>query len=130
MIKELILKNRSYRRFHQEVPISKALIWSWIELARFSASGMNMQPLKYIISNEPSRNQKVFETLSWAGYIKDWAHPEEGEHPSAYIIQLLDTAIAKQFFCDDGIAMQSILLGAVEDGYGGCIYRSIKKEML
>ena len=26
--------------------------------------------------------------------------------------------------------MQSILLGAVEDGYGGCIFRSIKKEML
>jgi nitroreductase len=32
--------------------------------------------------------------------------------------------------CDDGIATQSILLGAVEAGYGGCIIRAVNRKKL
>ena len=130
MIKELVLRNRTYRRFDESVQISVNQIKEWIELARLSASGRNAQPLKYIISASPERNSAVFSTLGWAAYLKDWDGPSEGERPSAYIIQLLDTTISTNFFCDDGIAMQSILLGAVEEGYGGCIFRTINKSKL
>jgi nitroreductase len=95
-----------------------------------SASGRNAQPIKYIISHDTEKNAKVFSTLAWAAFLTDWDGPVEGERPTAYIIQLLDTAIANQFFCDDGIAAQSLLLGAVSDGYGGCIFRSINKKRL
>jgi hypothetical protein len=43
---------------------------------------------------------------------------------------LLDKQITDNFYCDDGIAMQNILLGAVEKGLGGCIIRSINKPRL
>lgn len=39
MIRDLIMKNRSYRRFDSSVKIEEKQLRSWIELARFSASG-------------------------------------------------------------------------------------------
>ncbi len=102
-----------------------------IKLARLSASGANLQPLKYILSFSEEQNRLIFPTLSWAGYLKDWAGPEEGEKPSAYIILLGDTAIGNSFLqFDAGIACQSILLGAAERRLGGCIIVSIKREKL
>jgi len=130
MLKELVERNRSYRRFYQEETITFNQLRKWIDLARLSASGRNAQPIKYLLSYSPDKNEKVFSTLSWAGALSDWEGPVEGEKPSAYLIQLHDTTIANQFYCDDGIAAQSILLGAVEEGYGGCLFRSINKPRL
>lgn len=130
MIKDLILQNRSYRRFNQYSIITKQQLVNWVDLARLSASGRNAQPIKYVLSFTPDKNQQIFETLSWAAFLVNWDGPIEGERPSAYLIQLLDKQISNQFFCDDGIAAQSILLGAVEDGFGGCIFRSINKPKL
>ena len=126
----LITKNRSYRRYFQECTISQADLHLMIEAARLSASGRNWQPLKYILCNIPELNRRVFETLAWAGYLPDWDGPKEGERPSAYIIQLLDTQIASTAGWDSGISAQSILLQAVELGYGGCMISSFKPDAL
>jgi nitroreductase len=130
MIKDLILKNRSYRRFFQEEKISREQLLAWIDLARLSASGRNSQSLKYILSIDDAMNAQIFEHLSWAGYLSDWDGPEDGERPSAYIVMLHDKSIAQNYFCDDGIAMQSMLLGATEAGFGGCMLYSINRTKL
>lgn len=130
MIRDLIVKNRSYRRFIQSEKISLEQLTSWVELARFSASGRNAQPLKYVLTNDEETNGKIFECLAWAGYLTDWKGPVEGEQPTAYITMLHDKSIADKYFCDDGIAAQSILLGAVEAGFGGCIIASVNRKRL
>jgi len=130
MVKELILKNRSYRRFQQDHFISRETLCELVDMARNSASARNAQPLKYILSNDKEKNAAVFNNLAWAAYLKEWDGPAEGERPSAYIIMLCDTEITKNYFCDHGIAAQSILLGAVEQGLGGCIIANVKKEEL
>lgn len=130
MIYDIILRNRSYRRFYQDRIISLETLRDLIELARLSPSSANLQPLKYLLSNTPEKNSIIFSTLAWAGYFKDWPGPEEGERPSAYIVILGDTNITKDFSCNHGIAAQSILMGAVEKGYGGCIVASIQKQKL
>jgi nitroreductase len=130
MIYDLVRKNRSYRRFHQERHIPIDLLRDLIELARLSPSGANLQPLRYVLSVDPEWNQKIFNTLSWAGYLVDWTGPKEGERPSAYIVIFGDTSIKKNIDCDHGIAAQSILLGATEKALGGCIIGSIKKKEL
>jgi len=127
MIKDLVLKNRSYRRFYQDTPVSIDTLRELVDLARLSASASNKQPLKYILSCDPQRNALVFQYLAWAGYLKTWPGPEEGERPSAYIVILGDKTIAPSFGCDHGIAAQSILLGATEKGLGGCIIGSVRK---
>ena len=46
----------------------------------------------------------------------------------AYVTVLKDLSISENHYCDDGIAIQSIMLGAVEDGFGGCIIGSVNKS--
>ncbi len=127
MLKSLILKNRSYRRFFQDTPISRETLRELVDLARNSASASNRQPLKYYLSCEPEQNGIIFPHLGWAGYLPEWGGPKEGERPSAYIIILGDKEISQNFGCDHGIAAQSILLGAAEIGLGGCMIGSSRK---
>lgn len=129
-VKELIRKNRSYRRFYQDVQITLTELKELVDLARISSSGMNQQSLKYVLSNSQDRNEKIFEHLKWAGYIKDWGGPKEGERPSAYIIIVNDKGISKNFFWDHGIASTNILLGATDKGYGGCTITSLNRKAL
>ncbi|MBI5183636.1 MAG: nitroreductase family protein [Nitrospinae bacterium] len=130
MIAELIKKNRSYRRFYQDVYISMETLKKLVDLARLSASAANLQPLKYILSCTREKNTLIFPYLSWAGYLKGWDGPSEGERPSAYIIVLGDTEITTSFGCDPGIVSQSILLGAVEEGLGGCMIGTVRRDEL
>jgi len=130
MIKELILKNRSYRRFYEDYFIDTETLRSLIELARSSPSARNLQPLRYIISNNRELNEKIFQLLKWAGYLGEKGTPQVGERPSAYIIVLGDKSLTTNFYCDHGIATQSILLGAVELGLGGCIIASVDQNKL
>lgn len=123
-------KNRSYRRFYQNDVIPESALIKMIDAARLSPTGKNVQPLKYYISVDPITNSTIFSTLAWAGYLKDWSGPEEGERPSAYIVQLHDKSISDSYFCDHGIAAQSILLQAVDLGYGGCIIASVQRGKL
>lgn len=130
MIRDLILRNRSYRRFYQEVDIKLETLRELVDFARLSPSARNAQPLKYILSCEHQRNSLIFPHLAWAGYLTNWSGPCDEERPSAYIIILGDKEIGQSFGCDHGIAAQSIMLGATEKGLGGCIIASIEKEGL
>jgi nitroreductase len=130
MLKDLILKNRSYRRFYQNRSIDRQVLLDLVDLARHSASGANLQPLKFLLSHEPEKNSLIHDHLAWAAYLKDWPGPAEGERPSAYIVILGDTAITKSFGCDHGIAAQSMLLGAVERGLGGCMIGAVRRKAL
>ncbi len=130
MLGQLIKTNRSYRRFDESFKVDLAMLRSLVGLARMSASGANLQPLKYILSCEPEKNAVIFPTLAWAGYLRDWDGPCEGEKPSAYIVILGDREITRSFGCDHGIAAQSILLGAAEKGLGGCMIGSIDRKEL
>lgn len=130
MLKEMIAKNRSYRRFYEDECLTKETLLSLVDHARLSPSGANKQPLRYIISCAKQVNEKIYDTLGWAGYLSDWPGPEQGERPSGYIIILQDKDHKIVGGADHGIAAQSILLGAVEIGLGGCIIANIKREKL
>lgn len=130
MISELMLKNRSCRRFQQTELVSMETLKELVNLARLSPSAANLQPLKYILSNSPGLNNIIFSKLTWAGYLSDWPGPGDGERPPAYIIILGDNEISNNITCDQGIAAQSILLGAVEKGLAGCIIASVKRDEL
>lgn len=130
VIRDLIISNRSCRRFHENFAVERKTLEELVELARYSASAANLQPLKYILSCEPDRNAQIFANVAWAGYLKDWPGPAEGERPAAYIVVLGDTEINTTFGCDHGIAAQSILLGARDRGLAGCMIGLIKREEL
>lgn len=127
MIKDLILKNRSYRRFYENEKIDTKTLEEFVDLARISSCGGNLQSLKYYISNSQASNEIIFNNIKWAAYLTDWEGPAEGERPSAYILMLNDTNISKSLLWNHGIAATNILLGAVEKGLGGCMFGSVNK---
>ena len=130
MLKDIVCRTRSYRRFDQSVAVDIETLRSLVDLARHCASGANQQPLKYVLCCDPETNARIFPCTSWAGSLKDWDGPAEGERPTAYILILGDTAIARSFGCDHGIAAQTMMLGATEKGLGGCMIGSLDRGRL
>src|SRR6056297_3754137 len=126
---DLVTKSRSYRRFDQSVQIPEQEMNEWIEAARRTPSAANLQPLRYHLTTDKAEADTLFPLLKWAAYLTDWDGPEEGERPTAYITVLRDTEVKDVGSkTDAGIAMQTIMLSAVEKGYGGCIFASINRK--
>ena len=130
MIKGLITKNRSYRRFQESFPVSRDVLEELVELARLSASASNRQALRFYLTNNSEDNAKVFSCLKWAGYLSDWDGPKTGERPSAYILILKPQNLTAYVGHDCGIAAQSILLGATAQNLGGCMFGSVNHTIL
>ena len=130
MIADLIRQNRSCRRFDQHHPVDLKILQDLVDLARLSASAANRQPLKYVLSSRPQKNDQIFSCLTWAAYLKDWSGPRDGEQPTAYVTILGDPAINNKINCDHGIAAQSIMLGAREKGLAGCIFGTVNRKRL
>jgi nitroreductase len=130
MLNDLVLKNRSYRRFDSKTTISVETLEHLIELARICPSSRNQQALKFMAINRPDQCEKLFPCLAWAGYLKDWDGPVPEERPTAYIIILGDTQVGSKFEIDLGIGAQTILIGAVEKELGGCMIATIKRDDL
>lgn len=114
MLKDLVARCRSYRRFYEEEKIPAEALRELVDLARMTASTANSQALKFRICSTDEENERVFGTLKWAGALPDWDGPVKGERPSAYLILLCDLALGKNKLQDDGITAQTIMLGAVE----------------
>ncbi len=130
MLKDLIAKSRSYRRFDQSVPVPMETLRKLVGLARLSPSASNKQPLKFRLVNDAETCAQVFPLLAWAGYLPEWKGPVEGERPAAYVVILGDTELSNSFAVDEGIMAQSMMLGAVDAGFGGCMLGSVNRPQL
>lgn len=130
MLKKLVSASRSYRRFDQNMPVSMQTLEELVELARLCPSAANKQPLRFVLCTNPQDNSRIFPCLKWAAYLADWDGPAEGERPSAYII-MVNTAKSWDFAkYDQGIMAQTMMLGAVEKGLGGCLIGAVDRDKL
>jgi nitroreductase len=127
---ELIIRNRSYRRFDPTRPVGKETLRYLVDIARRTPSAGNRQPLKYILLAEARACARLFPHLRWAASLKGWGGPAEKERPTAYIIVLCDKSIMPDPGCDHGIACQSMLLAAAEKGFGGCMLGAIDRNAI
>ncbi|MCZ7664532.1 MAG: nitroreductase family protein [Thermoleophilia bacterium] len=127
---QLVRRGRSYRRFNETEVVDVAILRDLVDLARVTPSAANLQPLAYVLITDAETRARVFPCLKWAGRLKDWGGPAPGERPSAYIVVLGDTQIAGEINCDHGIAAQTILLGALTRGLGGCMMTGMDREAL
>jgi len=87
----------------------------------------NVQPLKYISVTDPAECNEITALQRWAAMLPDWDGPEEGERPTAYLIQLLDTDLAPAARFDEGLQLEALGLLASEAGYGMCIFHGYGK---
>lgn len=124
ILRGLLRDNRSTRRFDAARPVDRDTLTGLIGLTRLCASGRNCQPLKYRIVADADECSAVYPALKWAGYYTDWDGPEPAERPTAYLVQCLDTDIAADCLCDDGLQLEAISLGAVAEGLRCCIIKA------
>lgn len=132
MIRDLVVKSRSYRVFDEIFKLEKEDLVDLIELSRFSPCGKNGQYLRFIPIYKEEILNKIYPYLAWAAYLKDWSGPKEGERPTGIILivskegTLTDPILA----CDVGIVSQTIMLGAVEKNLGGCMIRALNRKRI
>lgn len=124
ILRSLLERDRSTRRFKTGISIPDDTLKEIVSLTTLCASGRNLQPLRYRLVTDADERDRLFPSLQWAGYYKDWDGPEEHQRPSAYIVQCLDTRLTKALLCDDGLNLQAITLGAIAKGISSCIIKA------
>lgn len=132
MLEELVVKNRSYRTFDPTRPITEADMRALVDLARRTASAVNRQPLRYRIVSKADERAMMLANTRYAGALSIKL-PPEGYEPTGYIVIFYDkegNSNEKRANQDLGIAAQTILLGATEKGFGGCMVGSFNAEHL
>ena len=124
MLKDLIIKNRSYRGYDSGRKVTREELEDMVDCARLSASSVNRQPLKYYLAWEQEEVDRIQALTKWARGLPELTLPHPGKKPAAFIVICQDMLLGDskaRFQKDVGIAAQSILLRAVEMGLGGCM---------
>jgi len=130
MLKDLVKKARSCRRFDNTFLISNDDLKDIIDTARLTPSAANRQPVRFIVANNKAVNEKIFSYIGWAAYLADWKGPAPEEQPSAYIVLYSDMQFTPHLSIDPGIIAQTINLSANEKGLATCIIASFDKNKI
>ena len=121
-----ILKRRSIRKFKpKQVPLH--LLRKFINAGRVAPSAMNLQPLEYITVNKEELLTELFYLIKFAGYI-NWK-PSKEEMPRAYIVAISRGEDENTKY-DVGLAIENIILTALEEGVGSCCVRAFEEDKI
>lgn len=122
-----IEERRSIRKFSRR-EINIDTLREVIRCGSLAASGMNVQPIKYVIATGEKADE-IFPHTRWAGYLKGKGSPVFEERPYAFILVLNDNSLRKNGYeLDAGAAVQNILLAACSMGLGTCWLGAIDYE--
>ena len=123
----LLKKNRSYRGYDSSRVVSREDLLRLLEVVPYVGSGMNAQPLRFKLVC--GADATLIHPLVKLGAALPEEHlPHSGEEPSAYIVVCSAAAASRVVDIDLGIAAQSILLKAVENGLGGIFILNFKAD--
>lgn len=127
---DLAVERRTIRRFRSE-PVPRELLERLVDAARLAPSAANVQPLEFIVVDEPGPKADVFPALKWAAYIAPAGDPGPGEEPAAYVVTLVNSKLREKMFeYDVGAAMENMILTALAEGVGACWMLSIDRDRL
>lgn len=125
-VKTAILSRRSIRKF-QPKAVDPSILKELIDLARFHATGGNLQPLRFgLIAGEQLRGD-VFALLKWAMYLPEFTVSAD-EQPGGYIVLFSEKEKAPGF--ELGAASTTIMLAAESYGLGSCCLGAFSAEKL
>ena len=132
MLRKLIEKNRSYRAFDEQKPITEKDLLSLIDLARITPSAMNRQPLRYRALTAAADVDKMLQNCRFATSL-GIPLPPAGKKPTGFILIFSDSEAnspRELMLRDVGIAAQTMLLAATERGFGGCMLASFNPDRI
>lgn len=126
MMRELMVKNRTIRRFDRSKAVTGEDIREILSLARLCASAANLQRIRYIsLVGESAAD--AFSSITLGGYLPPESRPDRSVAPTAYIVILAPGENPDvNLSIDVGIAAEAITLVAAERGIGACMIRNFK----
>lgn len=127
---ELAKAARTCRRFDEAAPLAQADLNWLIECARLAPCARNAQELRFITVLQGPVLAKLFPLTRWAGALKDWGGPIEGERPTAFIAVLMPESGGDLLCYDVGIACQTIQLAATSRNFGACMIQSFDRQQV
>lgn len=135
MIQEIINKRRSIRRF-QNKKVDNNVLKNIIKCGALYPSRGNKQPLKFILINDESLCNMIFDNILWGSKVSGYKVFNDKKYsPKAYILVLIDKSIMSQGYeYEMGAAIENMLLCATENNIGSVWIKSadtkkIKEEL-
>lgn len=129
MFSELLLKNRSVRRYDTAAGYPDNFFSEMAEVVRLCPSTANLQRIRILPVTAHDMKEKVFNSVKFASML-DWSGPAESERPACYAVLVCEGALDTNKSIDVGIIAQSMLLRAREMGMAGCMFRSFNADSL
>lgn len=126
----LLLKNRSYRGYDKQRTVSMETLKSIVGVCNKIPSARNQQVLRFKLVTRDSGADVVLANIKLGGALPELHLPLQGTEPEAFIIVCSTIAENKLVDIDAGIAVQSMLLKAVELGFNGIIIGAFNKERI
>lgn len=129
-IYKIAISRRSIRRF-KDTPVPRQILERCVNAARLAPSAANRQPLEYVIIDDGQLLSQVFSTIKWAAYIKPEGDPPPGKRPRAYITILKNSNLGvPASVYDVGMAVENMILVALEEGIGCCSFAGVDRDKL
>ena len=125
-----VIRTRRTVRFFKQDTIEVSVLRELVECGRCAPSGANRQPREYIIVNDKSVADKLFESLAWAGYVQPKRNPPVGKRPVTYIVVLINRDISTKGGVDAAAAIENILLAGWSKRIGSCWMGAIDRDAI
>lgn len=128
-LKQLLLKNRSYRGYDNSYEVRADQLRRIIEVNCATPSAMNQQVLRFrpVLVDE---SDKVLPFIRMGGALPELHLPLPGTEPKAFIVICSTVDEGRYVDIDLGIAAQSMLLQAVEIGLNGICIAAFDKTAI
>ncbi len=128
---EAMKTRRTIRRFKQGT-VPREVLLEMADCARLAPSAANLQPLKYIVIDDPKTVKELYGGVKLGSYLKgsEVIGGDDGERPSAYIAVLFKETGVPWSLRDIGASVQNMLLAAHSRGFAACWIANVKREQV
>jgi nitroreductase len=129
-VDELLLKNRSVRGYKKVYAVSREELERIVGVCCKIPSARNQQVLRFKLVTKESGADCVLPLIKLGGALPELHLPFPGTEPEAFIVCCSTVPESPLVDVDLGIALQSMLLKAVEMGLNGLIIGAFNREKL
>ena len=125
---ELLLKNRSHRGYLKDYVVSRAELERIVSVCSRIPSACNQQVLRYHLVTKGPESDIILRNIRLGAALPELHLPFPGTEPEAFIVVCSTVPETKLVDIDLGIAIQSMLLKAVEMGLNGIAIGAFNRE--
>lgn len=124
---ELLLKNRSQRGYLKDYVVRREELERIVGVCSKIPSARNQQVLRFRLVTRATGADKVLQNIKLGAALPELHLPLPGTEPEAFIVVMSTAPESKMVDIDLGIALQSMMLKAVEMGLNALVIGAFNK---